>query len=88
MKYLFFLLLLLVSCKEDDLSFVSQEIIDGKVSATKKGYNGEYAEYPKIWIQSSTQTKEVEIPFELENRWKVGDSCLLIVQKYKESSKK
>ena len=29
----------------------------------------------------------VEIPFEYENRWKIGDSCLLIIEKYKENTK-
>lgn len=87
MKYLFFFILLFASCTTNtDLSFVSQEVIEGKISAVKKGIN--YADdvvLPKIWVQSPTQTKEIEIPFEYENRWKVGDSCLLIIQKYKEN---
>jgi hypothetical protein len=33
-------------------------------------------------------TKEVKIPFEYEGRWKVGDSCLLIIEKYKENDTK
>ena len=91
MKYLFILALfvLLYSCGSENLTFDSQEIIDGKISATKKGYNGvRYSYNPKIWIQSPTQTRELEIPFEYENRWKVGDSCLLIVQKYVKNTKK
>ena len=28
-------------------------------------------------------TRSVSIPFAYEHRWKVGDSCLLIVEKYK-----
>jgi hypothetical protein len=89
MKYLFIAVLsvLLYSCGSEDLSFVSQEIVAGKISATQKGTLGRLQELPKIWVQSATQTKEIEIPFEYEDRWKVGDSCLLIVQKYKENKK-
>jgi len=90
MKYLFIaaLFVLLASCGSEDLTFDSQEIIQGKISATKKGYWGESTEYPKIWVQTPTQTKEVSIPFEYENKWKVGDTCLLIVQKYIKNTKK
>lgn len=90
MKYLFILALfaLLYSCGSEDLTFDSQEIIDGKISATKKGYVGRAAQLPRIWVQSPTQTRELEIPFEYENKWKVGDSCLLIVQKYVKNTKK
>ena len=89
MKFLFlFSFILLLSCNNDNLTFVSQEVINGKVSETKKGVHGsEYEVMPKIWVQSPTQTKEVEIPFEYEDKWKIGDSCLLIVQKYKEIKK-
>ena len=80
---------LLLSCSDNNnLQFVDQEIISGKVSATKEGiHDGVYVvspEQPKIYVQTPTQTREVEIPFEYEGRWKVGDSCLLIVQKYKQ----
>ena len=90
MKYLFIaaLFVLLYSCGSEDLTFDSQEIIQGKISATQKGCNGEYTEYPKIWVQSPTQTRELEIPFEYEGKWKVGDTCLLIVQKYIKNTKK
>jgi hypothetical protein len=78
------LLLLLTSCTEQKYTHIGQEIIDGKVSATKRGYSGRIAELPKLWVQTDKVTKEIEIPFEYEGRWKVGDSCLLIIQKYKE----
>lgn len=88
MKYLFITIfsLLLYSC--NDLTFDSQEIIEGRISATEKGYNGEYPHKPKIWVQTPKRTEEISIPFEYEGRWKVGDTCLLIIQKYIETSKK
>ena len=76
-------LLLLFSCSKPKYKHIGQEIIDGKVSATKASELAtRYHEKPKIWVQNSTNTKEVEIPFEYEGRWKVGDSCLLIIEKY------
>lgn len=81
------LLTLLLSCSDDNLIFIEQEIIDGKVSAVSKGRQGGpnwSTILPKIWVQTPTQTREVEIPFAYENKWKVGDSCLLIIEKYKE----
>ena len=76
--------LLVISCTQPKYKSIGQEIIDGKVSATKEGipYSRGSGNSPKIWVQNATETKEVEIPFELDGRWKVGDSCLLIIEKY------
>jgi len=76
--------LLIISCTQPKYKSIGQEIIDGKVSAIKGGSADSRASnrFPKIWVQTTTTTKEVEIPFEYEGRWKVGDSCLLIIQKY------
>lgn len=76
--------LLTISCTQPKYEQIGQEVIDGKVSAIKEGHSGRVATFPKIWVQTPTETKEVEIPFEYEGRWKVGDSCLLIIEKYKE----
>ena len=78
------LMTLLFSCG-GQYTYISQEIIDGKISAVKEGYPGRSATLPKIWVQTPTSTRKVDIPFEYEGRWKVGDSCLLIIEKYKEN---
>jgi len=80
--YLLITSLVLLSCTQPKYKSIGQEIIDGKVSAIKEGYGGRVYTLPKIWVQTTTTTKEVEIPFEYDGRWKVGDSCLLIIQKY------
>lgn len=80
--------LMLLSCTEPKYVSIGQEIVDGKVSATKIGCGGRVAQYPKIWVQTDKVTKEIEIPFEYDGRWKVGDSCLLIIQKYKKIESK
>ena len=82
---LLILTILFSSCTEPKYTHIGQEIIDGKVSATAAGSAGRFATLPKIWVQNATETREVEIPFEYEGRWKVGDSCLLIIEKYKEN---
>ena len=90
MKKLLLMLVLFVlasSCQDEKLQYIGQEVIDGKVSATQKGHIGRIATYPKIWVQTPTVTKEVDIPFMYDGKWKVGDSCLVIVEKYKEISK-
>lgn len=81
------LTLLITSCTTPKYEHIGQEIIDGKVSATKEGSIGRHGSNPRIWVQNATETKEVSIPFEYEGRWKVGDSCLLIIEKYKENEK-
>jgi hypothetical protein len=87
-KLLLALITLLFSCEEEKYTHIGQEIIDGKVSATREGHVGRgTSQRPTLWIQNATETKEVEIPFEYEGRWKVGDSCLLIIEKYKEVEK-
>lgn len=91
MKNIHVLLLVIIfsSCTEPKYTHIGQEIIDGKVSATKEGVHSGIvgSRSPKIWVQNATNTQEVEIPFEYEGRWKVGDSCLLIIEKYKENEK-
>jgi len=87
--YTLILLILLVSCTEPEYIHIGQEIIDGRVSAIQKGKRANIGfKIPKIWIQTATTTKEIQIPFDYENRWNVGDSCLLIVEKYKENEDK
>ena len=87
--YTLILIMLLVSCTEPEYTYIGQEIIDGRVSAVKEGVNNaRFPSSPKIWVQTSTTTKEVEIPFAYEGRWNVGDSCLLIIEKYKENEDK
>lgn len=76
------MLLTLTACQNPKYRSIGQEIIDGKVSATQNGSPGKVAKLPKIWVQTPTTTKEVVIPFAYEGKWKVGDSCLLIIQKY------
>lgn len=89
-KVILLISLVFISCNENEYKHIGQEIIDGKVSATKKGYQSGRggSENPKIWVQNATETKGVYIPFEYEGRCKVGDSCLLIIEKYKENGSK
>jgi hypothetical protein len=86
--YILFLTILFISCSNSKYQHIGQEIIDGKVSAVKKGVirncRGCFSEPPVIWVQTDKVTKAVEIPYKLDGRWKVGDSCLLIIEKYKE----
>jgi hypothetical protein len=87
--YILILAIIFISCEQPKYTSIGQEIIDGKVSATKNGIEaygrGSIDNLPKIWVQNATETKEVQIPFEYEGRWKVGDSCLLIIEKYREN---
>lgn len=82
--YLILTSLVLLSCTQPKYEHIGQTVINGKVSAVREGSTGRVATSPRIWVQNPTETVEVEIPFELEGRWKVGDSCLLIIEKYKE----
>lgn len=77
--------LLLVSCTKTEYTKIGQEIVDGKVSAVQEGHIGRVSTLPIIWVQTPTKTVAVEIPFEYEDKWKIGDNCLLIIEKYKEN---
>jgi hypothetical protein len=89
MKNIHLLLLVIIfsSCTKPKYTHIGQEIIDGKVSAVQQANLGCAGRKPVIWIQTPTTTKEVVIPFEYEGKWKVGDSCLLIIEKYKKNEK-
>jgi hypothetical protein len=77
-------ILIISSCTQPKYRYIGQEIIDGKISATQDGHRGRASVSPRIWVQTPTKTQEVSIPFQYEGRWKVGDSCLLIIEKYEE----
>ena len=86
--HILLLALLFISCTTPKYEHIGQEIIDGKVSAVEKGHVGRFASYPIIWVQNATETKKVVIPIAYDGRWKVGDNCLLIIEKYKENDTK
>jgi len=80
--FLFTTILFIISCTNPEYKYIGQEVIDGKVSAVQSGTAGRVTNRPSIWVQDATSTQEVSIPFEYSGRWKVGDSCLLIIEKY------
>jgi hypothetical protein len=86
-KLVLALITLFFSCEEEKYTLIGQEVIDGKISAVKEGFSGRTGHLPKIWVQTPSSTRKVDIPFEYEDRWKVGDTCLLIIEKYKENGK-
>lgn len=65
---LIIMLLTITACQNPKYEKIGQEIIDGKVSATQNGSPGRVAIVPKIWVQTPTTTKKVEIPFAYEGR--------------------
>ena len=83
------LIILFISCTTPKYEYIGEEIIDGRVSAVKakilRNCRGCSSEPPVIWVQTDKVTKAVEIPYELDGKWNVGDSCLLIIKKYKEN---
>lgn len=74
----------LVSCgPSGQYELEAQEILNGVVSAKKRGNRSAYNSFsPTIWVQTPTSTKKLSIPFEYETKWKVGDSITIVVQKY------
>lgn len=71
------LLTLIFACQNEKIEMFDQEIIEGKISAVVPGHTA------MIYIQNPTKTIGIKIPFKYEKRWKVGDSCVFIIQKYK-----
>ncbi len=60
-KLLLLLIPFLFSCEEKKYTHIGQEIIDGKISAVKEGFLGRRGSLPKIWVQTPTSTREVDI---------------------------
>lgn len=79
-------LILIVGCGSNDNSkLTSQEIIEGVVSKTFSGTKGGYGRIthnPKVWVQTPESTTSIKLPFSYREKWKVGDSITIIVQKY------
>lgn len=81
-KLILLLSIVLISCSESEYQKIGVEIIDGRVSSMEKE-NGRYFNSYYIWVQSPKETKIIQIPEEYANRWYVGDSIVLIIEKYK-----
>jgi hypothetical protein len=79
------LLLALGGCSDPHTRLESTEVIDGEVSAVQRGVRVTYnSTLPRIWVQSAKETIKVTLPMSYNDRWKVGDSVLLIIQTYTE----
>lgn len=89
MKKLIITLLLLcivtVSCQEQEFKLLDTQFVDGTVSAIERH---DYSMGPLLYVQTSKDTYKVRLPIELKNRWKVGDSCLIIVEQYEKVNNK
>jgi hypothetical protein len=77
------LLTSLISC-QNDYSFVIGQTIYGKISYFEEGVSGRMPTFPVVYIQTPTKTYKLEVGFENQGKFKVGDSILLVVQKFKE----
>lgn len=80
-----FTVAIFTSCSSSEYELINQEIIKGKVSAIEYNYSSSIVTLPKIWIQDDKKTIEIVIPNEYKNQFKVGDTCLLIIQKFKDN---
>jgi len=80
---LILILLLFAACEEKKYTYLGQRIIEGKVSAVDTRHSPYF-----IWVQNSTETVRITIPYGYRNKRKVGDSCVVIIEKYKENESK
>ena len=80
-KLILLLSIALTSCTESEYQKIGGEIIDGRVSAmeTQRAWKTDYC---YIWVQTPKETKQIEIPKGYTNRWHVGDSVTVIIEKY------
>lgn len=80
--YLFSVIFMLLSCKEEPV-YLGSESIKGKVSYKKQ--DKEYSAYyygNVIYVQTETQTRKIEVGSDAYDNYKVGDPILLIIEKY------
>lgn len=87
-KILLILALLFSSCAEEKLVPLSTEEIEGVVSYkevyyyTEKIYGIRVFSY-YLYIQSPTNTISIEVTPQTHEKYKIGDSISVIIQKYK-----
>lgn len=81
MKHLLFILsfLILLGCQKDKMTKISTETLQGKISF-KEEY-GKYRHYI-LYVQNPTNTRIVEVDGDTYDKYKLGDSILLVVEKY------
>lgn len=74
-------MLIINGCSESgEFNLESQTVIEGRVSAKEKYCFKGCSHY--IWVQDNKQTLKINVPYDFWIKYKVGDSCTTIIQRY------
>jgi hypothetical protein len=79
-KILLICSVLLFGCN-NNYRIIDTNVIKGIVSAKEEGYTGRAPRLPKVYIQTPKQTVVIQVPFDNENDYKVGDTAIVIIQR-------
>ena len=71
-------MLFFTACNEK-LQEIGTDYIDGVVS--EKEYRG--AGHDLLYVSDGKKTQKVEVPYDIYKKYQKGDSCLLLIKKYK-----
>jgi hypothetical protein len=79
-KILLICSVLLFGCN-NNYRVLDTSVIKGVVSAKEEGHTGIAATLSKVYIQTPKQTVVIQVPFDNENDYKVGDTAIVIIQR-------
>jgi hypothetical protein len=85
-KLITILLLAVLSSCNQEYEVVSTEVVKGVVSAKEEAVPGGYGrpyKPTKLYIQTPTFTKQVELPHKFKDEYNIGDTAILIIQTIK-----
>jgi hypothetical protein len=85
-KLITILLLTVLSSCNQEYEVVSTEVVKGVVSAKEEAIMGGYGrpyKPTKLYIQTPTSTKQVELPHKFKDEYNIGDTAILIIQNIK-----
>jgi hypothetical protein len=86
-KLLLILTLFFTACSDERIILFETDYIDGVVSEKEYTYF-HYGSYYYLYVSNSKSTNMVEVPCDIYNKYEKGDSCLLLIKKYKVNDEK
>jgi hypothetical protein len=73
-----------ISCSQD-YTVVSTEIVKGVVTAKDEG-NIRVGRYPKFYVTSPKQMVTIDVPFDGEDLFHIGDTICVVVKTVKDNT--
>lgn len=75
-------LIFMTSCF--DYEVTDTKVVRGVVTAKEEGWIGRASRFPKFYVSSPKEIVTIDVPFDDENLFKIGDTICVVVKTVKD----